>query len=189
MVEPSIPMLSPNKENNEKNVHFTRVFRPIYLFARICGFMPFSVQHSETECEHFVPHIGICDAVWFAISMCFYLAMIVNTFCGKIVLPHESNAQLNAIVLGNHLLRLMILLFSIFSLIMDVCNRYKLVNIFNDFSTFDQEVSCKLFKFVRKSKLCDFFPRIRRWSVLVLFISTKHSIKRRLVVHTFIALE
>lgn len=150
MVEPSnIATLSPNKETHEKNVHFTRVFRPIYFFARICGFMPFSVQHSDTQSEHFVPRIGIYDFVWFAISMSFYLAMIINTFCGKIVLPHESNAQLNAIVVGNHLLRLMILLFSIFALIMDVCNRYKLVNILNDFSIFDQEVSCKLFKFNR----------------------------------------
>lgn len=141
LVEPSTATFNPTKETHGQIVHFTKIFRPIYFFARICGFMPFSVQRSATQNEHFVPRMRICDVLWFAICMCIYLAMIANTFVGKIFLPHESTAQLNAIVVGNHLLRLMILFFSTFALIMDVCNRYKLVNILNDFTVFDQEVS------------------------------------------------
>lgn len=133
--------LNPNKCEHGKIVHFAHVFRPIYCFARICGFMPFSIRHSNSPNEQFVPRASLCDVVWFGISMCFYLTMIVNTFCENVVLPHESNAQLNAIGLGNYLLCLMILSFSIFALIIDVCNRFKLVNILNDFTVFDQEVS------------------------------------------------
>lgn len=138
---PSIDTLNPIEEIHEKIVHFTRVFRPIYIFAHIFGFMPFSIRHSDSQCDQFVPHVSKFDTLWLAISMCFYSAMILNTFCGKNGLRHESNAQLNAIVLGNHLLRLMILFFGIFALIMDMCNRFKLVNILNDFTAFDQEVS------------------------------------------------
>lgn len=128
-------------DEHENCVHFARVFWPIYCFARMCGFMPFSIRRAEWQNGQFLPRIRWHDVVWYVISMCFYLAMIINTFCGKIILPHEANAQLTAIGVGNHLLRLMILSFSIFVLIIDVCNRHALVSILNEFTAFDQEVS------------------------------------------------
>lgn len=142
MDEPSFGALNKNKEIHEEIMHFTRVFRPIYFFARFCGLMPFSIQRTiNTQNERFEPHVSKFDGLWFAISMCFYLTMVANTFFGEIILPHESNDHLNAIILGNHLLRLMILIFGGFALIMDMCNRYKLINILNKFTVFDQEAN------------------------------------------------
>lgn len=188
MVEPSsIEPLNPSKDEHEKIVHFTRVFRPIYCFARICGFMPFSIRRTDSLNGHFVPRVSPCDVIWFAISMCFYLTMIVNTFWGRIFLPHEANALLSAIAVGNYLLRLLILSFSIVHLIIDVCNRYKLVNILNDFTVFDQEVSPTDFN--KNLKFSKTFFLICRWSALVLYISTRHFIKRSFDVHAFIALQ
>lgn len=191
MVEPSsVEPLNPNEDEQEKIVHFTRVFRPIYCFARICGFMPFSIRRTDSLNGQFVARVSPCDALWFAISMCFYLTMIVNIFCGKILLLHEINTQLSAIALGNYLLRLMILSYSIFALIIDVFNRYKLVSILNDFTVFDQEVSSIDFptKNLGKSEYIVFFL-VRRWSAWVISISTKHSIKRSFDVHALIALQ
>lgn len=141
MDDPSFARFDQNKKIHEKIMHFSRIFRPIYIFARVCGLMPFSVQRSQTQNQHFEPRVSKFDVLWFAISMCFYIAMVTNTFLGKIILPHESNDQLNAIILGNHLLRLMILIFGVFALIMDMCNRYKLINILNKFTVFDQEAN------------------------------------------------
>lgn len=137
----SFATFAQNKKIHEKIVHFSRIFRPIYIFARICGFMPFSIQRSDTQNERFEPRVSKWDGLWFTTSICFYSAMVANTLFGEITLPHESNGQLNAIILGNHLLRLMILIFGVFALTMDMCNRYKLVNILNNFTAFDQEAN------------------------------------------------
>lgn len=147
MIEPSVnhcnidgTMISNNKKC-ATILHFVHSFRPIYYFARGCGLMPFSIVPSNAQNERCEPRITKYDCLWLAISMCFYLTMMAYTFSGKITLPHESCGQLNAIVLGNHLLRLMILIFGIFALAMNMCNRYKLVNILNKFTIFDKKVS------------------------------------------------
>lgn len=141
MDDPRFTLLDPNKKFHEKIVHFSRIFRPIYIFSRICGLMPFTIQRSRTHNEQYEPRVSKWDGLWFAITFCFFLAMVTNTFLGEIILPHESIHELNAIILGNHLLRLMILIFGVFALIMDMCNRYKLIEILNKFSIFDHEAN------------------------------------------------
>lgn len=132
--------LDLKNQKHVEHIHFARVFRPIHYFARAFGLMPFSIRLSDTQKEHFKPRISKFDGLWFVISVCFYATMAAHAFNGRTFLPHESS-DLNVIGLGNHLLRSMILVFGIFALFFDMHNRYKLVNILNDFTHFDQEAS------------------------------------------------
>lgn len=140
MVEPPFDCNIQRKTHpNEEILNFSQVFRPIYYLARICGLMPFSIRQSALQNVYLKPRVSKMDGLWFVIFMCFYLTMVM--FYGKISLPHQSTGQLNAIALGNHFLRLLIVIFGIFALTMDMLNRYKLVNILNSFTIFDRQAS------------------------------------------------
>lgn len=140
MAEPSAKSLVPNKGHHEQMIHFLHVFRPIYYCARICGLMSFSIVPANVQRELCEPRVSKCDCLWFAISTCFYLAMVSQVFCVKSSL-YVLDVRSNAIVLGNLLLRIMILIFGIFVLTMNMYNRYELVNILNRFTIFDHEVN------------------------------------------------
>lgn len=141
-----------NRNAREKGkrhvIPFTHVFRPIYYFNRLCGHMPFSIVQSSTDQLH-RPRVSIFDVLWFAISICAYMGLVI-CICWYIkralsIYPVKPILYLLAATIN--LLRLINFLCGILMLIMDMCHRYKLVIIFNEFTVFDRKVSnlfCKI---------------------------------------------
>lgn len=135
-----------NKKSKGHIVNFTHVFRPIYYFARFCGQMPFSIVQIAND-EFRQPRIGKCDVLWFIISI-FILSVLICFTCWYSIFRRSSLIQVNKILYllawTISTLRIVNFLCAILIIIMDVCNRYKLVNIQNKFTAFDQKVNYRM---------------------------------------------
>lgn len=126
-----------------KMTNFIHVFWPIYCFARICGQMPFSIVHE--------PHVGIrnstsriskIDALWFFIAICIYstLTFSVCVYLVRVFSYYGINPTLYVLASGVGLLCLTNFICGILILIMDMCNRHKIVSILKKITIFDREV-------------------------------------------------
>lgn len=125
---------------------FAYSFRPIYYFTRIFGLMPFSlVRDKNTKAQR--PRVSILDGFWFIISICIYLwGAYVSTV---------HIMQFGAIIVSkaNFVVRIFGLIFGAFLIVVNMLNRFKLVNIFNDFAIFDKEVGRNC-EFPTATRLC-----------------------------------
>lgn len=128
-----------NGKNHSRVINFVDIFRPVYYFLRFCGQMPFSIVPSLHSGALLQPRVNKRDAIWFFISMCLYTAMAWRTFY-KLTAKLDENKIVCVLFTGNSLLHVMTMVFGVVKLVMDMCNRYKLVRILNKFSQFDQEV-------------------------------------------------
>lgn len=134
------PEFDVNGKIDSKATKFVDIFRPVYYFLRFCGQMPFSIV-SNLNSENLVqPRVNKRDALWFFIAMCLYTAIAWRTF-GKLTAKLDESKIVCVLFTGNSLLHVTTMMFGIVKLIMDMCNREKLVNILNKFTQFDREAS------------------------------------------------
>lgn len=140
------------KKYDAKPTNFAHVFRPIYYFARLCGQMPFSIVHGTHGGIREI-RIRTIDALWFFISICIYstLTCCVCVYLVRAFSNYRIDPSLYVLASGVNLLRLINFLCGILILIMDMCNRHKLVNILKKFTTFDREASYKSHKIKNKN--------------------------------------
>lgn len=130
-----------NRRIKGHKINFTHVFRPIYYFARFCGQMPFSIVQSSND-EFRQPRVSKRDILWFIISICIYSALVMFN-CWYILRAYsffKYNKILYLLAWSISLLRFINFLCAILILIMDMCNRHKLVDILNKFTAFDRKV-------------------------------------------------
>lgn len=135
------------KFNQNKNfnghivVNFVHVFRPIYYFARFFGQMPFSIVQIASD-EFHQPRIRKWDFIWFTISICMYTVLTVfnSWYIFRASLLFRVNKILYLLAWTISTLRFVNFLCALVMLIMDVCNRHRLVNILNKFTAFDRKV-------------------------------------------------
>lgn len=127
-----------DKKVRSKSDNFAFSVRPIYFFSRACGLLPFSInQNSSGEIQE--PKISLFDAVWFGISVCAYSAM-AYIFYHNLRLTQDPNTKSYFLVLGDYMLYISVLIYGIVARAMDMCNRFKLIDILKKFSMFDKEV-------------------------------------------------
>lgn len=151
-------------------VHFTHIFRPIYYFNRLCGHMPFSIVRSSNG-HSLEPRVTAFDALWFAISICIYMALAtcICWYIKRALLLYIRKPILYFLASTINMLRLVNFLCGLLMLIMDMCNRHSLVNIFNRLTHFDRKVSSEMSS--NKSQISTTNSTSGRWSAKV-FIST-----------------
>lgn len=117
--------------------NFFYSFRPIYYFSRLFGFMPFTINyHSNGTIQG--PVIRSLDIVWLITSICFYFVSAILTYTTA---PYHQTTESAILSSGDDLILISGLIFGIFIIIMDWCNRFKLVNIQKNIHTFDEEAS------------------------------------------------
>ena len=131
-----------NEKIQIKVPHFADTFRPMYYFSRFCGQLPFSIVQSEHN-ENVKPRVSKFDVLWFAISLCLYGVVTWRT-CNTPIDAFNTNKTEYVLIIGNSLLHIVTMMFGIVKLMMDMYNRYKLVNVLNKFTQFDQEVRIKI---------------------------------------------
>lgn len=126
-------------ENAATNRSFTYGFQPIYYFARICGQMPFTITYHSKNGVIVGAKLLKRDFIWFGISLCIQMSFVglAIKFLKSI---RDPNAHTYNLYFGNLILWLLFLLLGICIMVLDTCNRFKIVKILNDFTTFDEEV-------------------------------------------------
>lgn len=128
-----------SKNMKSEKVDFAYCFRPIYYFTRVWGMMPFSFTR-DSNGELRGSKITKRDMLWLIVSIPVYLSVgLLNNFNLKILEDVKAT-----MILGDHIVLVVNLLFGIFMIIMDLWNRYKIVNILIMFIIFDKEVSKRL---------------------------------------------
>lgn len=119
-----------------KNVLFS--LRPIYIFSRIFGLMPFSIiRNSNYEIQGV--QVGKFDLLWFIISISLYSFMAIICF----QTTHYVKSPINSVVIvtGDRILLTICLCNCVIKVVMDMCNRFRLIDIMKKFAFFDNEVS------------------------------------------------
>lgn len=118
--------------------------RPIYVFSRIFGGMPFSItRNAKGEIQD--ARVSAFDLIWFIASICLYLFQIFIYYQNMKLPQQVSNDSSYMLLLANHVRSLMGLVLGIIVIAADMYNRFKFVAIFNSFIFFDKEVNMPTF--------------------------------------------
>lgn len=126
-----------NQKNLSTNFNFAYVFRPIYYISRVFGFMPFKIiYNSKSDAQE--PKMGAFDMIWFLISISVYLLAIDTKQVWDVQLKNNGS---NTLSISTKALSIVELIFGIIGIGMDLCNRFKLINILGKFTIFDCEVN------------------------------------------------
>ena len=127
------------KRNSNRKFKLPYNLRPIYIVSRIFGQMPFSIAyHSNGEIDR--PVVKLLDAVWFMISMSVFVFLLVHffTFAKANINPNVmSEITLVGIYFTNEISNTLGLL----AIILDMCFRFKLVDMFKRIAIFDKKAS------------------------------------------------
>lgn len=123
-------------KNRSKNVDVFFVTAPVYVFARIFGFWPFSVQFAQSTSTSVHVHMNCFDSSWFAIAISYF------TFFGWLsFVKTQDYLPYSAVeLLVFKMLQVGSVVVSISTIIVDVVNRNRIWNIIVKFNQFDNEV-------------------------------------------------
>lgn len=121
-----------------KDSIYTYSFWPTYLFNRSVGLMPFSIVRSPNG-EVLRPKVGMFDIIWFVVAVSWYLLLAFVSY-QDLKLPQDPKESF-ILKLGDHLLLIWGLLHGSLMIIMDMCNRFRLIDIAQKYGTFDKEVN------------------------------------------------
>lgn len=143
MAQPQIAYKNQVQVDNQRAAvqrpNFAYSFRPIYLVSRIFGLMPFSIAYYPNG-DIDKPKIGIVDGLWFAISLCVYIFGIykASDYTGY----NETNTRMCLVsAIGFTICFELGLVFGCLSIVFDMGNRFKLIDIIREFTIYDQEAS------------------------------------------------
>lgn len=138
-----IVQVQPNadtKDGNQRstNLNFAITFRPIYYFLRLFGFMPFTIVY-DSKGEVQAARITARDILWLLISLCAYLL----AFNGSKIWenPYLLHKYSTVFIYVIKLYDISEILFGIIGIVMDLCNRFKLIDIMRTLNQFDKEVN------------------------------------------------
>lgn len=121
-----------------KELNFTSSMWPIYYFCRVFGLLPFSVKFNANN-EVQGARVSVFDVAWFAITICFYLILAVLYF--QTIVIHQDPSASHILFFGDSIFNVIGLIFASLMIILDMCNRSKIIDILKGFSTFGKEVS------------------------------------------------
>lgn len=121
----------------QKNVQ--HAFQPIYYFSRCAGLWPFTIEYDASGSIKRAP-VHSFDCLWFLISICVYLTALFYAY-------QDLRNQVES---GSHIFYTLVfninnmppLLFGAVSIVLDMLQRNKLINILNKFAIFDKDVCC-----------------------------------------------
>lgn len=122
------------KARPTKIMNFGSVFHPLYYLSRIWGLVPFSiVTKSNGDVQN--PKIHLRDVLFFAIS--FKIRLLFSFISHK---RYMELGKANTLDLCVYLFEEFSFLYGILIAIMNVCNRFKLMDMLKMYNHFDKEV-------------------------------------------------
>lgn len=134
----SFKMLSVVNSKKVKSNKIEHGFESIYYFSRAIGVWPFTIVYNSNG---LIQSTGVCvvDGFWIVISMCLYFTAIFFTYQD---LKDANHSNVDSIAFSLHyLIQMMTLLFgAICGILLNFINRNKIMNILEEFITFDNQV-------------------------------------------------
>lgn len=121
-----------------ENVNFVHGFSPVYYISRIFGLMPFSIVCDLRRGTQ-KPQVKLLDGMWFLLSISMYISMAITTYV-TLSLPRDTSTASFILALGDSMLLIVGLVYSVFIIMFDMYNRFRLTEILNKFITFDRDV-------------------------------------------------
>lgn len=129
----------PAKKNHSKEDTFAYGFRPIYLFSRFFGLMPFSIIYDSTG-EALKPSISRLACFWLVILISIHTLMFITVF-KAIEIPTGQFEYSPILYVGDAILFLMQLVCTILLFGLNIRNRFEFIDILKMFVEFDKEAS------------------------------------------------
>lgn len=144
LVDNLIESSMTSKKSGTEIMNFGSVFRPLYYLSRIWGLAPFSITtNSNGEVQK--PKIHFFDGLLFLISFCVYF-LFTNSALTKFEASKEYlKKETWILILCTRSLEVFTYVYGILTIIMNVCNRFKLINMVNMYTRFDREVRPNIF--------------------------------------------
>lgn len=121
-----------------KNIGFGYAISPLYTYSRLVGLMPFTIARSENG-KDFTVNVTVRDWIWFFTAIIWYIVLAAIA-TKNLKLPQNPNESLT-INVGDHLLLIFGLLQGSFSIVMDMFNRNRLIDMTLKYQIFDKKVS------------------------------------------------
>lgn len=128
------------KDDHSKKVSFIHGLRPIYYFSRVLGLMPFSIIYDSNE-KIKGPNISKLDGLWFVIQISLHLSMIYLINFNIRVAKQRNKTSSSTITTSDSLLLLSELFFGMVIMCINMCNRFKIIDVLNKFTIFDSKAS------------------------------------------------
>lgn len=125
---------------NAKKNNFFYSFRPIYYFSRAFGFMPFSIV-CDSNGGIQGPVVRSVDIFWFIFWILLYLFSAVLSFKSAQYPQNTDHTESGILIGADYFILISGLIFGALIIVMDMCNRFKLVGILKNIKTFDEEAS------------------------------------------------
>lgn len=156
---PAPVQISIKKENSMK-IDFAYNFRPVYYFSRVYGLMPFTITYNSCGTINGLK-IKIFDILWFIVLLTINSLL---TFVYSIDTLYLKNPKIlsNTLVGGDYFLEVCSMTFNFILIGMDMCMRFKLVDILKRITIFDEDVSESVHIFLIHSLFKNLFegPRL-----------------------------
>lgn len=125
---------------NSEKYNFFYSFRPIYYFSRTFGLLPFTIEYDSNGIIQ-AAVIRSLDILWLIITILSYFLSSMLSLKLYNEYPKISNNTESLILIGgDNFILIFGLLFGIVIIIMDLCNRSKLLDILKNIHTFDETV-------------------------------------------------
>lgn len=139
------------KISSERYVAYS--LRTIYYFSRFIGLLPFSIIRDRNGDVKEV-RVSLFDFLWCSIAVCLYLSMAFICF-QTMNLPKKANST-HILVLGDCIHCILGLINAAIMIVMDMCNRFRILNILKKFALFDKQVTTEDFLFVYRYLFLNF---------------------------------
>lgn len=139
LVDNLIVSSNTTKRRHTKIMNFGSVFRPLYFLSRIFGFASFSIStKSKGEIQN--PKIYFYDGLWFLTVILMYLVFAYDTLNTFRTSKQFLNQKTWVMVVCARLTEVLSFIHGILAIIMNVVNRFKLMNMVKMYNRFDKEV-------------------------------------------------
>lgn len=144
-VDNSIESSMALKRRDEmKCTNFGSIFRPLYYLSRVWGLAPFSIVTNPNG-EVQKAKIRLYDVLWFLIAIYVHL-FFMNSVLNKFKTAKEKIKRDTWILLVSaRAMEVFTFAHGILTIVMNICNRFKLISIVRMFIRFDREVCMLLF--------------------------------------------
>ena len=138
MVQISIDRLSKLEaaKVNSNVQNFAYSFRPIYCISRVFGLFPYTFHDKSGAIQR--PRTKFSDIFWLIISLGIYIRFGLN--CFRYIYFPKKHDDTYVLILSGYAIVSLTLIFGAIIIVVDMCNRFIFVNIFQKINTFDEMV-------------------------------------------------
>lgn len=143
-------------EPNTTKITFTYGIRPIYCFSRIFGVMPFSIIYGPNGAAR-KPAVNLFDKLWF-VAWFFLYSSIIWVVNHKLDYTQTPSGSSSILIFGGFFFLVSIFSCDIIIMTINMCNRFKLIDILDRFTVFDSEASRIDLKLIISNIISQFIP-------------------------------